>query len=78
LFPESRAAFSDWRPHLTAAFSAGTRLTGVSKALIGVGTVFALLGVVLIPLPGPGVPIVGLGVVLFMVGVARDRKTRSR
>ncbi|NNM44434.1 PGPGW domain-containing protein [Knoellia koreensis] len=46
----------------------------MSKLLIVVGAVIAVLGIVLIPLPGPGFLLLALGAVLQIVGLVLRRK----
>lgn len=51
----------------------------MSRLLMIAGAALSLLGVILIPLPGPGFPVLALGAVLVVAGAAaRSRPERAR
>jgi hypothetical protein len=50
----------------------------LSKSIFTVGAVLTILGVILIPLPGPGLLVVSLGVLVLLAGVVLSAANRSR
>jgi len=49
-----------------------------SKPIFIVGAVLTILGLIMIPLPGPGLLIVSLGVPVLLAGVVVSAANRSR
>jgi len=50
----------------------------LSKSIFTVGAVLTVLGVIMIPLPGPGFLVVSLGVPVLLAGVVLSAANRSR
>ena len=49
-----------------------------SKSILIVGAALTILGLIMIPLPGPGFLIVSLGVTVLLAGVVVSAANRSR